>query len=111
MKSRRVFSLTAIATIGALAIQAKASTVSSTQPPYAVRESLRTPKLFAESVVSTDDDEFGGSFSPDGKTVYFSRSAPHSYHYSILESHFENGKWGTPTIPSFSGQYTDSDPI
>ncbi|MEP6763361.1 MAG: hypothetical protein ABJB66_03570 [Gemmatimonadaceae bacterium] len=61
--------------------------------------------------MSTDDDEFGGSFSPDGKTVYFSRSAPHSYHYAILESHFVNGEWSTPTIPAFSGRYTDSDPI
>jgi len=62
-------------------------------------------------VISTADDEFGGSFTPDGKTIYFSRSAPHSYLYAIFESRWVGGKWTPPTIVPFSGEYTDSDPI
>jgi hypothetical protein len=68
------------------------------------------PRLFAEGVVSTSDDEFGGSFTPDGDTVYFTKSAPHSYRYTMLESHRVKGRWTTPTVLPFSGRYTDSDP-
>ncbi|MEO8276233.1 MAG: hypothetical protein ABI639_08425 [Thermoanaerobaculia bacterium] len=116
MMTARSFCLVVGTVVGALggavgAVSAASLPAERVAPPYATEESLRTPKLFAEGVISTEDDEFGGSFSPDGKTVYFSRSAPHSYHYAILESHFVRGKWTTPVVPSFSGQFTDSDPI
>lgn len=68
------------------------------------------PRLFGEGVISTSDDEFGGSITPDGDTIYFSRSAPHSYRYTMLESHRVRGRWSTPTVLPFSGRYTDSDP-
>jgi len=74
------------------------------QPP------LDEPRIFGEGVVSTSDDEFGGSFTPDGDTVYFSKSAPHSYRYVMMESHRVGGRWSTPTVLPFSGRYTDSDP-
>ena len=69
------------------------------------------PRLFGEGVISTGDDEFGGSFTPDGDTIYFSRSAPHSYRYTMLESHRVNGRWSTPAVLPFSGRYSDSDPM
>lgn len=69
------------------------------------------PRLFAEGIVSTSDDEFGGSLTPNGDTIYFSKSAPHSYRYSMLESHKrKGGGWSTPTVLPFSGRYSDSDP-
>jgi hypothetical protein len=68
------------------------------------------PRIFAENIVSTSDDEFGGSFTPNGDTVYFSRSAPHSYRYTMLQSHRVAGGWSTPTVLPFSGRFTDSDP-
>src|SRR6476661_10098444 len=69
------------------------------------------PQLFAEGIVSTSDDEFGGSLTPNGDTIYFSKPAPHSYRYSMLESHrMKGGTWSTPTMLPFSGRYTDSDP-
>ena len=67
-------------------------------------------QLFGEGVISTSDDEFGGSFTPDGDTVYFSKSAPHSYRYVMMESHRVRGNWSTPTVLPFSGRYSDSDP-
>lgn len=69
-----------------------------------------TPRLFGEGIISTSDDEFGGSFTPDGNTIYFTKSAPHSYRYTMFESHHVNGRWTTPTVLPFSGRYTDSDP-
>jgi hypothetical protein len=74
------------------------------QPP------LDVPEILGEGVISTSDDEFGGSFTPDGDTVYFSKSAPHSYRYVMMESHRVRGGWSTPTVLPFSGRYTDSDP-
>ena len=68
------------------------------------------PQLFGDGVISTSDDEFGGSFTPDGDTVYFSKSAPHSYRYAMMESHRVRGRWTTPTVLPFSGRYSDSDP-
>jgi hypothetical protein len=68
------------------------------------------PRLLGDGVISTSDDEFGGSVTPDGDTVYFSKSAPHSYRYTMLESHRVGGRWSAPTVLPFSGRYTDSDP-
>lgn len=91
-----------------LAIVALTANIAS----IAAQEPLSSkPRLFAEGIVSTSDDEFGGSLTPNGDTIYFSKSAPHSYRYSMLESHKQKGgQWSTPTVLPFSGRYTDSDP-
>lgn len=68
------------------------------------------PSILAEDIISTSDDEFGGSLTPNGDTIFFSKSAPHSYRYTMLESHREHGKWTTLTVLPFSGNYADSDP-
>jgi len=80
-------------------------------PPYAVSGLLTEPRLFGEGIISTRDDEFGGVFTPDGKTCFFSLSVPRHYQYLILASHFVGGKWSTPEIAPFSGVYRDSDPV
>lgn len=84
-------------------------TLAAGLPPRSSAPADR-PRLFGKGVISTGDDEFGGSFTPDGDTVYFSKSAPHSYRYTMLESHRANGRWTTPTVLPFSGRYSDSDP-
>jgi WD40 repeat protein len=70
----------------------------------------QTPTIFGEGTISTSDDEFGGSITADGDTIFFSRSAPHSYRYTMLQSHRDHGKWTTPIVLPFSGTYSDSDP-
>ncbi|HEY4304714.1 MAG TPA: hypothetical protein VGM82_09615 [Gemmatimonadaceae bacterium] len=67
-------------------------------------------QLVGDGVISTGDDEFGGSLTPNGDTIYFSKSAPGSYRYTMLESHRANGRWTSPTVLPFSGRYSDSDP-
>ncbi len=67
--------------------------------------------LFAEGIISTPDDEFGGTFTADGKTVYFSKSVPGSYLYVICYSEYKNGSWSAPEIAPFSGKYRDFDPV
>jgi len=77
--------------------------------PYAVEKPLSAPRIFAEGIISTSDDEFNVSFTPDGKAVYFTKSVVRSYLYTICVSHFERGKWGTPEVATFSGFYRDWD--
>ena len=86
--------------------------VTATSAPRVLHRAreVTTPRLFGEGVISTSDDEFGGSFTPNGDTIFFTKSAPHSYRYTMLESHRAYGRWTRPTVLPFSGRYTDSDP-
>lgn len=72
---------------------------------------IPAPELVGEGTVSTDLDEFGGAITPDGKTIYFDITVPPHYLYVMCESHWINGRWSTPEVLPFSGQYRDSDPV
>ena len=69
------------------------------------------PTMIGEGIISTPQDEFGGSLSADGKAIYFDRSVPPHYLYTMWESHLVDGKWQEPELMSISGQYRDSDPV
>src|SRR5438045_7162805 len=69
------------------------------------------PVMIGEGIISTPQDEFGGSLSPYGKTIYFDRSVPAHYRYTMWESHLVGDKWQSPELMSISGQYRDSDPV
>jgi Tol biopolymer transport system component len=79
--------------------------------PWAVGKPVPQPILFAEGVISTRDDEMDTSFSPDGKTVYFTRNHIGQRLGVILESHYQDGRWSAPEVASFSGRFTDYDPF
>jgi Tol biopolymer transport system component len=68
------------------------------------------PVIFAEGVISTRDYESSITFTPDSKTAYFVKSTPDLSFRVIVVSRFEQGKWSTPEVTSFSGQYIDTDP-
>src|SRR5262249_4117669 len=64
-------------------------------------------------VISTDEDEFSCTFSPDGNTIYFCKKSPSTLRSAVVvicSSEYENGKWQTPKVEPFSGQYKDFDP-
>jgi Tol biopolymer transport system component len=69
------------------------------------------PSLFAEGIISTADMELNAAFTPDGKTLYFTKRTPRPLLWVIVVSHFRAGKWSTPEVAEFSGQYSDFDPI
>jgi Tol biopolymer transport system component len=59
--------------------------------------------LFVPGIISTDGFEHSApSFSPDGKTVLWAIMELPSWKARILEMDYENGKWGTPYVPSFA---------
>jgi WD40-like Beta Propeller Repeat len=67
------------------------------------------PELFAPGVISGPVDDASPAFTPDGKTVYFYRGGS-ALGRVILVSHWQNGKWSTPVIAPFSGQWRDIEP-
>ena len=81
--------------------------------PYDPGSNVMEPRIFAENVISTDLDEAGGVFSPDGNDFYFTVTAPYTTaprFAMICVSHFENGQWQKPETVSFSGRYMDFGP-
>ncbi len=64
------------------------------------------PQLFAPGIISTEDkNEFDLCFTPDGKTVYFTRRIPDT-EQKIYRTDYVEGSWQEPKIASFS---TDRD--
>ncbi|MBI3580072.1 MAG: PD40 domain-containing protein [Ignavibacteriales bacterium] len=78
--------------------------------PYAHKEQLKQPIEFAPGIISTGL-EFDLSFTPDGREAYFVRADTVRKLPVIHVSRFENGKWQTPNIASFSGHFNDVDPL
>jgi len=94
------------AAVGAcLSLAVAFTSAQATTPPF-----LHEPELVGPGVISTPDDEYAGALTPDGKTIYFNKSVPTSNQYTIVSSKWIAGRWTTPTIVSFSGRYSDTDP-
>jgi hypothetical protein len=89
------------------------ATGQSQSAPYAVAGKVKSPRVFAEGIISTVDDEIGGSFSPDGREFYFTRLVPYTTLPRlgiICVSYFRDGRWTTPEVVPFSGRYLDYPP-
>jgi hypothetical protein len=81
--------------------------------PYDPGRKVMQPQLFAEGIISTDADEAGGVFSPDGNDCYFTIFAPYTTaprFGMICVSHYRDGRWQKPETVSFSGKYMDFAP-
>lgn len=73
--------------------------------PSAISE----PTLFAPDIISTGDYECVPEFTPDGQTLYFVKSTPDMSFWTIVYSRLKGGKWTSPVVAPFSGQYSDAD--
>jgi len=67
-----------------------------------------TPTVFAPGVISGPLHDSAPAFTPDGRTVYFTRSD--GTDSSILVSHLDSGHWSTPVTAPFSGRWNDMEP-
>jgi len=79
--------------------------------PYASETSITEPTVFGAGIISTGAFDSHPAFTPDGSTIYFLRSTPNFNHWTILSSLYRNGRWKTPEVAPFSGQYSDADPF
>src|SRR5690242_8030043 len=69
------------------------------------------PELFESGRISTGDMELNAAFTPDGKTLYFTKRSPKPQLWVIVLSHLKRGQWSAPEVAPFSGQYSDFDPF
>ncbi|HEY0156933.1 MAG TPA: hypothetical protein VGF28_06515 [Thermoanaerobaculia bacterium] len=69
-----------------------------------------SPVRFAPGTIDTDADEYGPAFTPDGKTVYFTRRVNRKGVENILVSELRNGRWSEPRTAEFSGEGQDKEP-
>lgn len=67
-------------------------------------------ELLGAGVISTGLQETSATFMPDGNSVYFMRSDFAEKDDTILVSRRQQGRWSTPEVASFSGQWHDSEP-
>ena len=65
------------------------------------------PTIFAPERIAGADDDGAAAFTPDGATVYFMRGTDS---FTLMESHRIGGRWSTPQVAPFSGQWRDLDP-
>ena len=77
----------------------------------AASASSDTAQLFGAGIFSTGDYELPPTFTPDGRTAYFTVSTPvYGRMRFILETRRRGNAWTTPTTAAFSGRYDDADP-
>jgi Tol biopolymer transport system component len=97
------------AQVTGFASYSNAQSAHTTAPRYDPRSRDVKPELLAPGVISGPVDDASPAFTPDGKTVYFYRGGS-ALGRVILVSHWQNGKWSTPAIAPFSGQWRDIEP-
>jgi hypothetical protein len=69
---------------------------------------IAAPEIYAPGLISGPANDGSPTFSPDGNTIFFSRSSGNWT--MILESNNVAGQWSKPTIAPFSGEWSDSSP-
>lgn len=80
-----------------------------TQEVSASPSPLPVAQVFAPGVISGPANDGAPTFSPDGKELFFTRSA--TRWSIILESHRqEDGRWSKPAVAPFSGEWSDASP-
>jgi Tol biopolymer transport system component len=70
-----------------------------------------SPRVFGEGVFSTDAYDLTPTFTPDGRTAFFTVSNPSYRRHTILVTQMKDGKWQTPEVAPFSGRWSDADPF
>ena len=69
-----------------------------------------TPEVFAPGIISSKDHEFGITFSPDGKEIFFTRMIPEERIQKIMYTAAVEEVWKKPEVAIFSGQHADMEP-
>lgn len=85
--------------------------MAASQPmAWATPPASSAGELVGPGVVSTGLQETSVTRTPDGNTLYFMRSDFAEADDTILVSRRVGGRWSTPQVASFSGQWHDSEP-
>jgi hypothetical protein len=92
---------------------APTASAAPASPSARSSEAAAAASVLAPGVISSDDEEYRISFTPDGRTAYFARSSgffPQTREATIMETRLVDGDWSDPGVASFSGSHSDIDP-
>lgn len=78
--------------------------------PYICR-AQDSARLLAPGVISTGDFTFNASFTPDGRTIFFSKATINWGYIALYTSTEHHGAWTKPVPLGFTGIYRDCDPF
>lgn len=84
---------------------------AQSRAPYGSDKPLPAAKLFAEGSINSTGDDYGPTFTPDGKTIFFVKRTNRQGAETIVSSSFEGGKWSAPQAAPFSGKGLDKEPF
>jgi Tol biopolymer transport system component len=74
----------------------------------AAAANVPAPSLFEPGVISGPGNDEAPTFSPDSRTIFFSRSS--GKRSFLVTSRQAGGPWSKPEIASFAGPYSDQQP-
>jgi hypothetical protein len=104
----------ALSIAGAMAGASAVVLIGGMRAIDATRDEPHAPMMHATlvgaGVISTGDYDSHAALSPDGRDLYFLRLAPDFSRWSVFVSHLANGRWSSPEVALFSGQWQDADP-
>ncbi|HEV7767764.1 MAG TPA: hypothetical protein VGQ76_22365 [Thermoanaerobaculia bacterium] len=71
------------------------------------------PELVGVGTITTSGNELNSAFTPEGRTMYFTRTAGGANDHvgTIVVSHRSRKGWSTPEVAEFSGHHSDYDPF
>jgi Tol biopolymer transport system component len=109
---RRVIPTGVLHTVAAtLALVAIAPSSGVVPPSHGIV--ARAPELLGAGTISTPENDLNSAFTPDGRTIYFTRAAGANGRFGVIvvSRMLRSGRWSTPEVADFSGQYADYDPF
>lgn len=78
--------------------------------PFLGMQPTETPQLLAPDLIASPMVEFNGTFTPDGKTFFYTSDIPNHGIIAFTEMN-EDGTWSSPAVAPFSGAHSEYDPI
>lgn len=65
---------------------------------------------FAPEVFGVSGGDYGITFAPDGRTIYFTRAVPTEGSEAIYFTRLSERRWTEPQVAPFSGRFHDKEP-
>lgn len=69
------------------------------------------PRLLAPGSISSGFGEYSPTWDNERQQLIFMRRTPGLFDYTLYESSFKDGRWSTPEVLPFSGEYRDAAPF
>lgn len=78
--------------------------------PYFGVNPTDQPQLLVPELIASTTEEYNGTFSSDGTEFFYTTDIPENAFITVTRMQ-QDSSWSEPEIASFSGKYSDYDPI